>query len=84
MLIRDELLTLAVAKVDASPGPRIQSDRRVDRDPLTDSDLERRFLDLLDTGGYRLPDDAQVRVVDAGTKPPAPASPSDRHLNQPP
>lgn len=36
---------------------------------LADSGLERQFVDFLDDGGYRLPDDAQVTVEAARARP---------------
>jgi very-short-patch-repair endonuclease len=68
-LVRDELLSLVAAKVEASPTARTREQHRAYLDRLTDSDLERQFLDLLDSGGFRLPGDAQVRIAAAGTKP---------------
>src|SRR5207245_6321981 len=68
-LIRDELLSFLRAKVDASPTALTREQHRAYLRRLADSDLERRFLDLLDAGGYRLPDDAQVRIAEGATKP---------------
>ena len=67
--IRDELLALADADVNASPVAlsRVEHLERLRR--LCDSQLERDFLDLLNRGGYRLPSAAQTMVHGVGTKP---------------
>lgn len=60
--IRELLLELASAKVEASPGsmPRAQHLMHLRR--LTESDLEREFLDLLEREGRRLPSHAQYTI----------------------
>jgi hypothetical protein len=69
LLIRDHLMELARAKVEASPGPVSHDEHRARLDRLCESDLETEFLDFLDAGGYRLPDEAGVLITDARTKP---------------
>ena len=69
LLIRDHLLALATAKVEASPGPASPAEHRARLERLCESDLETEFLDLLDAGGFRLPDEAGTLITDARTKP---------------
>ncbi|MDP8928571.1 MAG: DEAD/DEAH box helicase [Actinomycetota bacterium] len=68
-LIVDTLVAWTKARVETSPTdqPRAAHLERLRR--LAQSDLERRFLDLLERQGRRLPDDAQVLVEEAGTRP---------------
>ncbi len=68
-LIRDSLLEFAAGKVDASPGPVPHDVHRARLDRLCDSPLELSFLDLLDEGGHRLPDEAGMLIPEASTKP---------------
>ena len=68
-LILEHLIALADAKVEASPGPLSPVEHRARLDRLCESDLETDFLDLLDAGGYRLPDEAGTLITDARTKP---------------
>lgn len=67
--IRDHLLALSDATVTSSPVAASREQHRERLDRLSASGLERRLLDLLDAGAYRLPSDAQVLIADAGTKP---------------
>lgn len=67
--IRDELLSWAGGAVVSSPGPVSHAEHRARLDRLCESDLEREFLDLLDKGAYRLPDDAGVLIEEARSKP---------------
>lgn len=67
--IKDILARLAQTQTYAAPGSATREEHRAQLDRLCDTQLERDFLAVLDEGGYRLPDDAQVRMRDAGTKP---------------
>lgn len=62
--IRDILLHLAHSRVERWVDGRTRSEHLAWLQSLTDarSELERRFLTVLDKGGYRLPDDAQRRI----------------------
>lgn len=68
-LIRDQLLALAVAEVEISPGPATREQHLASLVRLAGSGLEREWLDLLAHGGYRLPDQAQRLLEAAGTRP---------------
>jgi ATP-dependent helicase YprA (DUF1998 family) len=68
-VIRDVLVQLAQATVDPSPGPATRPIHLADLLARCDSALERRFLGLLEDGGFRLPDAAQVHVAAARTTP---------------
>lgn len=67
--IRDHLMALAAAYAEASSThlPRSEQLARLKR--LTESSLERDFLDLLEQRGHRLPTHAQQLIADAGTRP---------------
>ncbi|MGH9119070.1 MAG: DEAD/DEAH box helicase [Acidimicrobiales bacterium] len=68
-LIRDFLRALTTATVDASPVAASREEHRARLDRLSDTRLERQFLDLLDRGNHRLPAEAQALIREAGTKP---------------
>ena len=68
-VVRDVLLTLTRSTTTAGSGGESRADIRAKLSSLTDSSLERRFIDFLDSRGHRLPDDAQVSVSDARAKP---------------
>lgn len=67
--IRDTLLELARSTVTAGAGGRTREDQRRILDLLSDSGLERRFVEWLDVNGYRLPDRAQITVAEAKARP---------------
>jgi very-short-patch-repair endonuclease len=55
--------------VTAAPG-NITADLHLeDLEREVDSELERQFLDYLRDGGYRLPEQGQVLIPEAGTRP---------------
>jgi superfamily II DNA/RNA helicase/very-short-patch-repair endonuclease len=68
-LIRDTLLQLADADVHAAPGPRPPEEHLARLRRLCDSQLEGRFLDLVDEHRLRLPSDAQRLIKDAAARP---------------
>jgi len=67
--IRDHLLALAKAKVDASPGALTRDEQFAQLQRLAGSTLERLWLKHLMDKGHSLPSDAQVLVKSAGTRP---------------
>jgi hypothetical protein len=67
--VRDILLAVSHASTVAGAGGESRADIREKLSTLTDSSLERRFIDFLDSRGHRLPDDAQVDVTEARAKP---------------
>jgi very-short-patch-repair endonuclease len=68
-LIRDTLIAWAEGRVDVSPTPAPREEHLTRLRRLAQSDLEQSFIEMLDTGGYRLPDDAQVLLEDFETRP---------------
>ncbi len=68
-LVRDLLLDLAGSVTATGAGGR-SADAAIDYlSAFADSSLERRFLDFLHDGGFRLPDRAQVTVDGARARP---------------
>ncbi|GIG29039.1 DEAD/DEAH box helicase [Cellulomonas marina] len=65
----DLLRRLATATVTAGAGGRSRAEQRAALNALSDSGLERHFVDWLDARAYRLPDRAQVLVADATARP---------------
>jgi very-short-patch-repair endonuclease len=67
-LIRDLLLQMAQSTVEASPTavPRAEHVRRLKTQ--CDSELERQWIDLVDSLGLRLPDEAQVLLERCQTR----------------
>ena len=63
------LLALAQATVVAGAGGRSRAEQRDLLKNLSDSSLERAFVDWLDDHGYRLPDRAQITVNEATARP---------------
>ena len=59
LLIRDLLLQLAQSTVEASPTALPRADHLRHLKTQCDSELEREWLDLIDSLGLRLPDEAQ-------------------------
>ena len=69
MVVRDYLARLAGAQVATSPVPEPRAEHLVRLSRLAQSDLERRWLQLVADRGQRLPDRAQARLADSGTTP---------------
>jgi very-short-patch-repair endonuclease len=67
--IRDILLELAGATVNASPVAQTRDDHLDDLLGKAESELERRWVRWLQARGLRLPSDAQKRIDKASTKP---------------
>ena len=67
--IRDLLLQLAGAATTAGAAGRTRGQQRERLINLTDSGLEREFVDWLDEHGHRLPDRAQVHLPEAEARP---------------
>lgn len=67
--IRDFLLELASARVNASPGPLPRSEHLRQLKNLCGSELEREWLDFLEAGNYRLPTKAQALIEACRTRP---------------
>jgi hypothetical protein len=67
-LIRETLLALAASRVIAGPGARSRADHLASLHALCDSDLERRWLDFLETHHLRLPDAAQKLIEACHTR----------------
>jgi superfamily II DNA/RNA helicase len=63
------LLQLTRSTAEAGAGGRTRADQRDALNALSDSSLERRFVDWLDDRGLRLPDRAQVTVSDTRARP---------------
>lgn len=63
------LLALSRAAVVAGAGGRNRSEQRDLLKNVSDSSLERAFVDWLDDHGYRLPDRAQITVTEATARP---------------
>jgi len=63
------LLELAKAKVVAGEGPLTRAEHLGRLRALAQSDLEQRFLDVLEEGGYRLPSEAQPLFTELGARP---------------
>lgn len=68
-LIREYLGLLAGAQVDSSPVAEARGEHLERLRGLCESELERDWLDLISTGGYRLPDQAQQLIEGARTRP---------------
>jgi len=69
MLVAEFLLALASAGVAVAPGSVTREAQFELLSRLTASDLERRWLQFLMDGGYRLPSDAGKLFEKAGTRP---------------
>jgi ATP-dependent helicase YprA (DUF1998 family)/very-short-patch-repair endonuclease len=67
--IKPILLDWINASVSSSPGARTRTDHLQNLIKQTDSALERRWLELLDARGHRLPDRAQVLLSACKTQP---------------
>jgi len=63
------LLALSRATVAVGAGGRNRAEQRDLLQNLSDSSLERAFVDWLDDHGYRLPDRAQITVTEATARP---------------
>lgn len=68
-LIRQTLLDYASAVVAASPTSATREEHVERLYRLAGSELEREWLDYINSRGYRLPDDAQVLFEDCNTRP---------------
>ena len=69
LAIRDLLLELASARVDASPTMALRDNHLEALGRLAGSDLERRWLAYLDGRGFRLPSEAQPLLKEYRTRP---------------
>jgi len=67
--IRDYLLALAASSVTAGPGEAAREDHLATLEAHCDSELERRWLALLERRGHHLPDAAQETIDGAATRP---------------
>ncbi|MDP9485383.1 MAG: DUF1998 domain-containing protein, partial [Actinomycetota bacterium] len=67
--IRDLLVDMAGAEVDAAPVAKGREDHLAQLKRLAGSALENRWLDFLDSQGHRLPSQAQRLFEGAGTRP---------------
>ncbi|HVT60488.1 MAG TPA: DEAD/DEAH box helicase [Thermoanaerobaculia bacterium] len=67
--LRDLLLALGRAAISASPVGLPRSEHLGRLIEASDSELERRFLRFLETGGHRLPDEAGPLLSQAATRP---------------
>jgi very-short-patch-repair endonuclease len=68
-LIAEYLQQLAGGTVATSPGPKPRGEHLDTLSRHAGSDLERDWLEMIASRGYRLPDRAQVLMADAGTRP---------------
>jgi very-short-patch-repair endonuclease len=68
-LIAEYLQELAGGTVATSPGPKPRGEHLDALSRQAGSDLERDWLELVASRGYRLPDRAQALMADAGTRP---------------
>ena len=67
--IRELLLTLADARVSASPAHQPRKDHLAQLSNLAESELERRWIRFLEEGHLRLPSKAQPLVEACKTRP---------------
>ena len=67
--IKDYLQTLMGSQVSISPNAKDRGDHLESLKRQTQSELEKKWLDLINKGGFRLPDRAQVLMEDAHTRP---------------
>jgi ATP-dependent helicase YprA (DUF1998 family)/very-short-patch-repair endonuclease len=65
--IRDVLMLLTRARAEAAPGGSTRADHLAELRRLAGSELERRWLDRLKEGDFRLPSHAQFHVAGCGT-----------------
>jgi superfamily II DNA/RNA helicase len=63
------LRQLMTSVVQSGSGGRVRAEQRTWLNALSDSGLERKFVDWLSEHGYRLPDDAQRTVSQAQARP---------------
>ncbi len=68
-LIRDHLLALAASKVESSPVAISRAEHLRQLKNLSNSELEREWLDLLEEHNLRLPDKAQHLIESCGVRP---------------
>jgi hypothetical protein len=67
--VHDLLIELSSTTTGAGAGGQSRSDLVRELKAMSDSDLERRFVEWIDEHGFRLPDRAQVHVVGADARP---------------
>lgn len=68
-LVRDRLLALARSWTVRSAGGRGRAEQGEWLDRVSDTDFERSFVDWLKQHDYRLPDEGQTLVEEAGARP---------------
>lgn len=68
-LVVELLQSLTRATVSAGAGGKDRATQQDWLNKLRDSGLEKRFVDWLTAGGFRLPDDAQLTVTEARARP---------------
>ena len=67
--IHDLLMQLTGATVEAAPTLNTRSDHLAQLERLAGSNLEKRWLEFIESHGYRLPSHAQRLFEEAGTRP---------------
>lgn len=67
--IRDFLLKLRTTRVTSSPVERPRDTHLQELYRLCGSTLEKRWIEFIDQGGFRLPNRAQVLIEECGTRP---------------
>ncbi len=67
--LREFLLTLAACHVVASPGHQPRTEHLTLLERLSESELERKWLRMLDSGNLRLPTKAQYLIESCHTRP---------------
>ena len=68
-IVRDTFLQLSSSTTSTSGGPKSRSEHLANLIALSGSDLEREWLNELETSKLRLPSDAQLLLEEFGTRP---------------